>query len=108
MSSLARSSAEKRVTGQIERRLRHVDKEPALLRFAGEIFKTAMADAARQKIREARHNLQRVRPVGVGFANHDTYGPNENWDVMQSLNNISYQDYYNAHRNSPPFVPGLK
>jgi hypothetical protein len=34
----------------------------------------------------------------LGFATEDAYGPDNNWDVVRSLNSISYQDYYTGQR----------
>jgi len=98
MSVLGRTNTEKRVTRQIERRLSHVFREPREFRLAGALFGLAQKDAARARAKEAKQSLQRVRPVGLGFATEDTYGPDNNWNVIQSLNSISYQDYYKGQQ----------
>jgi hypothetical protein len=98
MSNLRRSGVERRLGRQVEKRLHHVEKEPRHFRLAGELFKTKPAETARARSREAKRRLQQVRPVGLGFATEDTYGPDDNWDVVRALNSISYQDYYTGQR----------
>jgi hypothetical protein len=98
MSTLRHSNTEKRVGLQLERRLRHVEREPRQFRLAGTRFNTGPAEAAKERTRETKRRRQRVSPVGLGFATNDAYGPNDNWDVIGSLNNISYRDYYTAQQ----------
>jgi len=92
MSQLARTSSERRVERQVERRARHVDKSSRAFRFAGELFGTSTREKERQVKRETRQRLQKSRIVG--FGTDDAYGPDEDWDTKESLNSKSYQDYY--------------
>jgi len=92
MAQLRRTSPERRVERQIERRARHVEKSTKAFRLAGEIFKESSREVLREKMREARQNLQKSRVVGFGTG--DEYGPDEDWDTRDSLNSKSYQDYY--------------
>ena len=98
MSKLGRSNVDRRIGRQLGKRLRHVEKEPRQFRLAGALFNTGPAEVAQKRALQAKRKAQQINPVGLGFASRDTYGPDDNWDVVKSLNSISYQDYYTAQQ----------
>lgn len=98
MAQLSRSPIERKLDSRMERRFRHSDKTSSSFRLAGELFGLKDKESFINARREVRQKLQKTRPVGMGFGTEDTYGPDENWDTVSSLNSISYQDYYSAPR----------
>jgi len=98
MTQLSRSPVERKLESRMERRFRHSDKTSSSFRLAGELFGLKDRESFKNARREVKQKLQKTRPVGVGFGTKDTYGPDESWDTVSSLNNISYQDYYSAPR----------
>jgi len=94
--SLNKSFAERRADSFTHRRSTHTDKNQAF-RLAGKIF--ADSDFREEKKREIRQSLQRNRPVGVGFASRDEYGPDNTWSSQESLKGIHDRDHYIVGEN---------
>ena len=102
--SIRESSAEKQVESFIHRRGRNVDRSNAY-RLAGKIFQKS--DERQSDRREVRQSLQNVRPVGLGFATDDHFGPDESWDSKDILTRIHDRDHYivgRTHGFSAPTV----
>ena len=93
---LRRSNAERRLDRNIFRRSEHVFRNPAF-RLAGKIF--LESDARTDFVREMRHAMQKSRPVGLGFANYDQYGPDESWSTPEDLRYIHGPGHYIVGEN---------
>jgi len=88
---LSRSGPEKRANRNVNRRVSHVDKNPAF-RLAGKLFPETFARSDFRN--ETRQAMQRSRPVGIGFGTYDLYGPDESWMSQDSLRDIHDRDHY--------------
>ena len=93
---LGRSNIERRLNRNIYRRSEHVNKNPAF-RLAGKIFSESSDQAQyRNSLRQA---MQKSRPVGLGFAAYDVYGPDDNWSSQESLRDTHDRDHYIVGEN---------
>lgn len=81
-------SKERRVDSNIYRRSEHVDKENKRYRIAGEIFGV-----------EKPKRLQGNRLL-VGFANKDNYGPDNNWNSVETIDSTLSPTYYKNYKNA--------
>ena len=43
--------------------------------------------------------MQKSRPVGLGFAAYDVYGPDDNWSSQESLRDTHDRDHYIVGEN---------
>jgi hypothetical protein len=96
MRSISKLGIEKRAESFGQRRQHHVDREPRSHRFAGEIFGVEPRDRARRQEKESRTRLQSVRPVGIGFGEKDSYGPDDSWDTKDPIRYIPSPSYYSV------------
>lgn len=99
MSGIPRLGVERRLESFEKRRYYHVEKEPHLHRFAGELFGLGLKDRARKQEKSARSRLQASRPVGLGFGERDSYGPDENWDTRDTIEYRPAPSYYSNQQN---------
>lgn len=98
MSNIAKVGIEKRAESFGRRRYHHVEREPRLHRFAGELFGLELKDRARRQDKSTKSRLQSSRPVGVGFGEKDNYGPDDSWDTKDPIINTPSPKYYKTQR----------
>lgn len=99
MAQLSRSPLERRAESFEQRRYRHVDREPRFHRFAGQLFGVELRDRERSQANSVRSRLQSSRPVGLGFGENDSYGPDNSWDTKDSIKYIPYPNYYKTQQS---------
>lgn len=66
----------------------------SVIRLAGQVWSES-ADERQQRLRRKR-TVEKMKntPVGLGFANQDSYGPDDSYKSVQSLNNIRGPEGY--------------
>lgn len=99
MRSIPKLGIEKRVESLGRRRQHHVDRESRAHRFAGELFGLELKERSRRQEKESRSRLQSSRPVGLGFGERDSYGPDESWDTKDPIKDTPVPSYYSAQRS---------
>ncbi len=82
------TSVERRADSKAFRRSHHVEKETKSMRFAGELF------GIEKKNKEVRPS---GNPRGLGFADKDKFGPDDNWDTKDPLNSTHDPTYYRKY-----------
>lgn len=98
MAQLSRSPLERRAESFVERRHRHVDRDPQFHRFAGELFGVELRDRKRVQNRTVKSRLQSSRPVGIGFGETDSFGPDNSWDTKDPIKYKPFPEYYKTQR----------
>ena len=85
---LGRPAQERKADSRMYRRSEHVGKEPKRHRLAGQVF------GIKPKNREDRPS---TKTRGLGFAEEDKFGPDENWNTKDPLNSTIDPTYYRKY-----------
>lgn len=107
MSQIKRTALQRRVDSFVNRRRGPSRRESTSVRLAGRLFNLNLKEQAKVQETKVRQKLQSVRPVGVGFGERDSYGPDNSWNTVDELSYTPYPAYYRGHENYEPPVGDL-
>jgi hypothetical protein len=68
------------------------------IRLAGSVWAESPADRSFRLARSRRFDRMRGGPVGLGFGERDTYGPDNDYGTVESIKQIPDQGYYRENR----------
>jgi hypothetical protein len=66
-----------------------------VIRMAGKVWSESPNERRQRLERERLSGRSKSIPVGLGFAERDAYGPNDNFGVARFLSNIRAPEDYN-------------
>jgi hypothetical protein len=65
-----------------------------VIRMAGKVWSEGPAERRRRLERERLSGKSKSVPVGLGFADRDSYGPNDSFETTRFLSNIRAPEDY--------------